>query len=557
MYTAHFGLSEAPFSITPDPRYLYMSERHREALAHLLYGIGEGGGFVQLTGEIGTGKTTLSRCLLEQLPPEVDVALILNPKLTALELLGTICDELGVPYPAGTTSPKVLVDALYRHLLEAHGRGRRTVLIIDEAQNLTSEVLEQVRLLTNLETARRKLLQIILIGQPELIRLLERAELRQLAQRVTARYHLLPFSEGDTRACIHHRMTVAGQSESIFDVTALREVHRLSGGIPRLVNTICDRALLGAYAEDRSRVDAATVRTAAAEVMGGKARRRYRRPLAWLSTVAVAAAAMAGGWVLLTPERLDRISTSVLRDRGEPSTPAAEAFLLNGEPAAPPSGLAVERGESPGPTLGDLLSDPASRSDRTSAFVSLYARWGMRFDPAKGGLGCEQGRADGLSCLFKTGTWNKLRRFNLPAIIELVTPAGEKRYATVIALAADSVTLAMGPRETTFPLIEVERFWDGPFILLWKPPALSTRALAPGMRGRDVEWLRRRLAEIAGRPVPGANRDHYDDELKEQVIAFQRRRALVPDGIAGEETLSHLITAAPDPGVPVLSSSNP
>jgi general secretion pathway protein A len=555
MYTAHFGLSEAPFSITPDPRYLYMSERHREALAHLLYGIGEGGGFVQLTGEIGTGKTTLCRCLLEQLPPEVDVALILNPKLTALELLATICDELGISYPAGATSPKVLVDALYRYLLEAHGRGRRTVLIIDEAQNLASEVLEQVRLLTNLETARRKLLQIILIGQPELILLLERPELRQLAQRVTARYHLLPFSEEDTRACIHYRMTVAGQSESIFSVTAMREVHRLSGGVPRLVNIICDRALLGAYAQDRSGVDAATVRAAAAEVMGRKPRRRYTRPLAWLSTVAVAAAAITGGWILFTPERLERISASLRPDRVEPSTPAAEASLLGREPAAPPSGPAVERGETPGPTLGDLLSDPGS--DRTSAFASLYARWGMRFDPAKGGLGCERGRADGLACLFKTGTWNKLRRFNLPAIIELVTPAGEKRYATVIALGADSVTLAIGPQETRLPLIEVERFWDGPFILLWKPPALRTTILTPGMRGRDVEWLRRRLAEIDGRPAAGPNRDLYDDDLKEQVTAFQRRRALVPDGVAGEETLSHLITAVRDPGVPVLSSTNP
>src|SRR5437867_11367672 len=188
MYAAHFGLTEAPFSITPDPRYLYMSERHREALAHLLYGVGEGGGggFVQLTGEVGTGKTTVCRCLLEQLPPHVDVALILNPRLTALELLATICDELRAPYPPGPTSLKALVDALYQHLLEAHARGRRTVLILDEAQDLALDVLEQIRLLTNLETTTEKLLQIILIGQPELIRLVDRQKLRHLARRVTA-----------------------------------------------------------------------------------------------------------------------------------------------------------------------------------------------------------------------------------------------------------------------------------------------------------------------------------------------------------------------------------
>src|SRR6266536_5669195 len=223
MYAAHFGLTAPPFSITPDPRYIYMSDRHREGLAPLLYGIGEGGGFVQLTGEVGTGKTTLCRCLLEQLPPEVDVALILNPKLTDVELLAAVCDELRIAYPAGTASRKLFGDLLYQHLLDAHGRGHRTVLIIDEAQDLAPEVLEQIRLLTNLETPTRKLLQIILIGQPELIRLLDREDLRQVAQRVIARYHLRPFSEDDTGAYIRHRMEVAGQKQEIFSDAAMRQ----------------------------------------------------------------------------------------------------------------------------------------------------------------------------------------------------------------------------------------------------------------------------------------------------------------------------------------------
>ncbi|HET7341961.1 MAG TPA: AAA family ATPase, partial [Methylomirabilota bacterium] len=274
MYTSHFGLAEPPFSIAPDPRYLFLSEGHREALAHLLWGLGANGGFVQLTGEVGTGKTTLCRALLEQLPPEVDVAMVFNPALTSVELVAAVCDELRVPYPAGTTSLKTLVDALDRYLLDAHARGRRTVLVIDEAQDLSREVLEQVRLLTNLETTREKLLQIILIGQPELRTVLARGDLRQLAQRVTARYHLRPFSEPETRAYVRHRLQTAGQHRPIFRRAALRLVHRASRGIPRLINTICDRALLGAYAAGRTQVTAAIVRRAAGEVLGQRRPRR-------------------------------------------------------------------------------------------------------------------------------------------------------------------------------------------------------------------------------------------------------------------------------------------
>src|SRR5262249_34665933 len=304
VYASYFGLREPPFSITPDPRYVYLGDRHREALAHLLYGIGEGGGFVQLTGEVGTGKTTLCRTLIEQLPPDVDVAVVLNPTVTAIELLATMCDELRIPYPPGTTSLKSLGDALYRRLLDAHARGRRTILVVDEAQNLSFQVLEQIRLLTNLETATTKLLQIILIGQPELIPLLDRPEARPVAQRITARYHLLPLSEAETCAYIRHRMEVAGRPdllqplETIFSPTAMRQVHRLSGGVPRLINVICDRALLGAYALDTDRVDPAMARRAAREVLG---RQPGRRRVWWWVAGPLVATTAAGLWLLLAP----------------------------------------------------------------------------------------------------------------------------------------------------------------------------------------------------------------------------------------------------------------
>ncbi len=580
MYTAHFGLTESPFSITPDPRYLYMSDRHREALAHLLYGIGEGGGFVQLTGEIGTGKTTLCRCLLEQLPPRVDVALILNPKVTDIELLATVCDELGIAYPPGTTSRKLLVDTLYRHLLDAHGRGRRTVLIIDEAQDLAPEVLEQIRLLTNLETTTQKLLQIILIGQPELIRLLDREDLRQVAQRVTARYHLLPLSEHDACAYIGHRMEVAGRKEKIFTDAAMGEVHRASRGIPRLISAICDRALLGAYTRNERRVDAATVRRAATEVLGRPIARRFVRPWQWGMAAVVAAAVVTGAWVLLTHEQIRLTSRGVARNgTGPPAASSPPPAAPASSPPAPavsappalqagnaPAPAAVARAETaaagtpevkpamPKPAaLGDLLSDPSLRGDKKSAFITLYARWRLDFDGSTNSLDCDRRLPAGLRCLFRTGTWAKLRRFNLPAIIELATPTWDRRYATVIAMDDQTATLDFGGRRYTFPLSEVDLYWDGSFILLWKAPALASVPILPGTRGKDVEWMRQRLSELDGAPSGGRDKDLFDDELRARVIAFQRRRSLVPDGIVGEETLTHLSSAPHDPSVPWLS----
>ncbi|HUF92193.1 MAG TPA: AAA family ATPase, partial [Candidatus Limnocylindria bacterium] len=298
MYASHFGLTERPFSLAPDPRYLFLSDGHREALAHLLYGLGEGGGFVQLTGEVGTGKTTVCRTLLDQLPPEVDVAMIFNPRLTSAELIATVCDELRVAYPAGTTSLKVLVDALSRALLDAHARGRRTVLIIDEAQNLSMEVLEELRLLTNLETTRDKLLQVILIGQPELGELLQRRELRQLSQRVTARYHLRPFSVRETRAYVQHRLAVAGRYTPLFSDAALRVAHARAAGVPRLINSVCDRALLGAFSRGKRHVTAGIARRAAAEVLGRGPRRQPWVPAT--AAVAVLVAVIAGATALGT-----------------------------------------------------------------------------------------------------------------------------------------------------------------------------------------------------------------------------------------------------------------
>ena len=312
MYTDFLGIKEKPFSITPDPRFLYMSKGHQEALAHLMFGILESGGFVVLTGEVGTGKTSICRCMLEQQPAEVEVALILNPVLTRLELLATICDEFGISYPSDNQSAKPLIDGLNRYLLKAHAKGKHCVLMIDEAQNLEPEVLEQVRLLTNLETEKKKLLQIILVGQPELNDLLRRRDMRQLNQRITARYHLAPLREEEVRAYIRHRLSVAGMKRSIFSPEALSAIFRASQGVPRLINIICDRALLAAYVAEQGYIDKKMALAAAREVLGPGARaepagyfarsRSWARPWPWAT--AAAPVGLDGRRGLLQPDQL-------------------------------------------------------------------------------------------------------------------------------------------------------------------------------------------------------------------------------------------------------------
>ncbi|MGH8297228.1 MAG: ExeA family protein, partial [Steroidobacteraceae bacterium] len=400
MYLTFFGLNEKPFSITPDPRYLYLSERHAEAMAHLLYGINEAGGFVQLTGEVGTGKTTIVRSLLAQAPKNAEIALILNPRMTAPEFLLTICEELGLGLPdSATQSLKDLVDILSQYLLRAHAGGRRVVLVVDEAQNLAPEVLEQVRLLTNLETNTQKLLQIILIGQPELRELLARNELRQLAQRITGRYHLSPLSAEETAAYVRHRLRVAGATADIFNRSAQEEIYRLSDGVPRVINVICDRALLGGYSLDRHRITGPLVRNAASEVFG----KRFAPPwLPWAGTAAVAVVLAAGSFGIWRLQPL-RWASGVPSSRtlNVSSIPASARAGLRGPGALPPrtasgmpppaaTGTAVESIATSGSatpvsqaddSLSALLAKYSSDTSTDAAFSTLFGLWGIHYAP--------------------------------------------------------------------------------------------------------------------------------------------------------------------------------
>lgn len=271
MYTQYFGLTDKPFAISPDPRFLYMSELHREGLAHLVYGMNTDGCFILLTGDVGTGKTTICRCLLEQLPENADIAIILNPRLTARDLLKTMCQELGIEDVSQRATLNTFISRLNEHLLATHSKGRTTTLIIDEAQDLDMNVLEQLRLLTNLETNTEKLLRIVLIGQPELREMLNKPELSQINQRITSRYHLKPLESQEVEHYIHHRLSVAGRpSAPLFTSKAVKLIVKKTQGIPRLINVLCDRALLGAYAENETQVDHTVVKRAAKEIFANQ-----------------------------------------------------------------------------------------------------------------------------------------------------------------------------------------------------------------------------------------------------------------------------------------------
>ncbi len=528
MYLEYFDLKESPFSLTPDPQYLFMSGRHREGLAHLLYGVQQSGGFVQLTGEIGSGKTTLCRCLIRQLPPDTDIALILNPRLTVTELLAAVCDELRVPYPEKTTSVKVLVDALNERLLESHGQRRRTVLIIDEAQNLDGDVLEQVRLLTNLETAQEKLLQIILIGQPELLAILKSRRLRQLSQRITARYHLEPLSRAETYAYVRHRLLVAGRREPLFTPRALRSVYACSRGVPRVINIVCDRALLGAYAQDRRRIGAGIVRRASRETQGKLPLRSRLRP-GRAAGVVLAALLLAAGAFLFSPA----VRSLFERNASFADVSSVDALSVNA-PAPTPAPPAV--GEPAAPLEAVL----AGTDNAAASFTALYGLWGEDIPVGSPDSGCRAGEREGFECLFLTGNWPKVRRYNLPVILELVMPDGGRRRATLVELGDDQALLDIGGRRQRFSLEEINRLWDGAFILAWKPP-FPARILSAGMRGEEVGWVRGALDRLEGAASAPGDPLLFDEGLKRRVSAFQGRKGLIPDGMVGTETVARLL----------------
>jgi general secretion pathway protein A len=526
MYTRFFGLNEKPFSITPDPRYLFMSARHGEALAHLVYGVTESGGFMQLTGEVGTGKTTLVRTLLlNRMPANANVAVVLNPQISALEFLVTICEELHIPVPDDRNSIKALIDTLNRYLLEAHADGRRTILVVDEAQNLAPDVLEQVRLLTNLETAKQKLLQIVLIGQPELRELLARNDLRQLAQRITGRYHLEPLSKEETEQYIEHRLKVAGALGEVFDTGAKREVFRLTHGVPRLINVICDRALLGAFSIESRRVNRRIIRRAATEITGkAETANTLRRALPVVGIIA--AVVISAGFLSLLEERKPTIDAAI--EAAVPAIPEPAVVVAAAEPEP-----VVEEPEA---SLDDQLELARELTNPQSAMAALLNLWGLEY-LSDGQSGCAQAEAAGYSCLSQRGSWGNLKQFDRPAVLTLVDARGQTHNVVLTSIEGQTVELSIGGVMVTHPISEVSDMWLGQYMLLWRPPSGVSVSMAPGLRGPNVLWLRQSLAEIDARYLTDSpNSDVFDEDLQQNVRAFQRDHRLDVDGVAGQQT---------------------
>lgn len=551
MYNNYFGLTEAPFSIAPDPRFLYMSEQHREALAHLLFGVSSNGGFILLTGEVGTGKTTVFRCLLEQLPERTEVAFILNPKYSVMGLLSAICDELGIEYsPSGEM--KDYVDALNEHLLESHRKNRQTVLIIDEAQNLSADVLETIRLLTNLETNTRKLLQVILIGQPELLAMLERPELRQLNQRITARYHLRALRQEELADYIAHRLSIAGVECQLFPEATIRHLYKLTKGVPRLVNIVCDRALLGTYVERRNQVHNRTISNAASEVFGAKTHRAELMKsvsgkisvLAALIVLIVVAAFTPQGRALLDQMSAAETASTQQEDMEAVLTgPVGVAPVETVEAEIDVPIQAPELPELSNPSTWQWQDDERFTATQAHAYKDLLQLWGVNYDPRENRSVCRFADSHALRCLFMSPGIDDLARLNRPAVLSLFNAQGQRYYATLISMQEELAQLKLAGRMHWVRIEELRLWLDGQATVLWLKPDAYDGLLKPGAKGPMIAWLDEQLAKIQGRAPLSQPPDNYDESLIRQVRRFQSSKGLTPDGVVGPRTVIQINTA--------------
>lgn len=549
MYHKYFGLEEPAFSIAVNPRYLYMSQQHKEALAHLLYGV-QGGGFVMLSGEVGTGKTTIIRSLLEQLPENTEIAIVLNPMAEAIEILETVCDELGIEYNRERTTLKVLTDALQERLLENHRAGRNTVLLIDEAQLLSAEVLEQIRLLTNLETTTEKLLQIVLVGQPELNTLLAQPRLRQLSQRITARFHLKPLSVEETWAYVNHRLSVAGMPDdrNPFTPRIIKRIHAFTGGIPRRINILCERILIGAYGHNQSKVDNKILQLAKSEVTGHSPEEEKQASGTFWKLVAFSSIAVLV-LVLTVATRFIReeIYQSDINKRESLATTPTSASVATGDAnqeAASQDSTNQEIRQSAStvePALQAASSPPTQPffDDSMTAQRALFSYLGMAIDEEK--YPCWELAGKNIDCRkVEIDNWNELKELNRPAVLTLTNRNKLLSYTVITGLGKSEASLLDTKHNSfTTELTHLGPLWSGEVFYVWQRPPGFKGPLTRGQRSETITWLAEQFAIMDGQDSP-LTRAYFNDKLEQRVKIFQRENKLSDDGIVGQQTLMKL-----------------
>ncbi|KEF32279.1 General secretion pathway protein A [Marinobacter nitratireducens] len=549
MYYDFFGFREPPFSIAPDPRYLYLSDRHKEALAHLMYGVKGQGGFIVITGEVGTGKTTVSRCFIENVPENVDIALVLNPRLSARELLSSVCDELEIDHEVGA-SIKQLVDLINQDLLKAHAAGRHKVLMIDEAQNLSAEVLEQLRLLTNLETAEKKLLQIVLLGQPELQQMLALPELRQLNQRVTARYHLDAIEKTELPAYLRYRLSVAGLRGDIFSPSAIKRLYKESQGVPRLINLISDRALLGAYAEGEHEITSSHIRQAAREVRGNDLGpipygNESRRPAMQRWLMVASSALLAVILTVWLVEQWPMSTAAISKAETAPDSADPENQLGGSVERTEPEASSMPAPDSAGPSV--RASEPTTSrfsfdrqsTDLSTAFQLLFSIWGREYQPSQSPIACDFAQQAGLGCLERQGSRRSLEFLDRPVILRLHADGANQAFIVIKSLHNDQARVLLPDGEQVLSFASIEPYWFGEYRILWRLPEYQTEDRFYGSENGQSLWIGARMMELADRLSLSESEGERIKRLasEDQVRWYQKQKGLLVDGIAGAMTI--------------------
>lgn len=542
MYEAFYGFREKPFNLTPDPKFLYLSGKHYEAFAHLEFGLRQRGGFIVVTGEVGTGKTTLCRYFLERLDESTVSAFILYPALGTTELLRAVNRDLGIPYDGRTD--KELIDILHEFLLDSRAAGKNIVLVIDEAQNLSRDVLEQVRMVSNLETDTEKLIQIVLIGQSELKDLLAQSDLRQLAQRVTARYHLNPLSRSEMTLYVRHRLAVAGGLGQVdFTGRALWLIHRFSGGIPRLINLLCDRALLAGYVLEKNLIDGAVVRRAMKELDGGRERpwyRRWRWTAAWVPFAAIFALGM--GYLLNTySPRLAGMSFGHGSRSAEASASGPSSALSNVE----------MRPEEVAQLFEMRLVTLSQEFSRRAATAVLLDRWGIHLGEGVGAISRLEDMPElasrvALQYTELDTTLDQLQALDLPAVLEVTHPDRKGvLYLALTSLDQDFAVVSFSPGDFfRIPTSLLKKFWNGRARLFWKDFDSLESSDVP----RRLAWARTRLQALGMLPESG----DAPGEVQAAVRQLQKKLMLEPDGDVGHETRMALYSLGGDYRTPRL-----